>query len=122
MIVDANVILRYLLDFPADQASLSQEILENEQVLIPIEVLSEVVYVLEKVYKSDRETTKDVLKNLINFQNISIQSKELIYYSLEKYSKTRFDFVDCLLCGYKNIKKENIYTFDKSLKKELDRI
>ncbi len=50
-IVDANIILRYLLD---DHEMLSEEaaaIIENNKVLLPNEVIAEIVYVLEKVYE-----------------------------------------------------------------------
>lgn len=49
-IVDANIILRYLLDDHADLSPKAAEILEQQTVTMPIEVACEVVYVLQKVY------------------------------------------------------------------------
>lgn len=48
-IVDANIILRYLLEDIPELAEKAAEILENNEIFIPNEVFAEVVYVLEKV-------------------------------------------------------------------------
>ena len=50
-IVDANIILRYLLNDTEELAIKATDILENNKVLVPNEVIAEIVYVLEKVYK-----------------------------------------------------------------------
>ena len=48
-IVDANIILRYLLDDHTELSPRAAEILEQETPILPIEVACEVVYVLQKV-------------------------------------------------------------------------
>ncbi|QSQ10284.1 hypothetical protein H0A61_02685 [Koleobacter methoxysyntrophicus] len=48
-IVDANIVLRYLLDDAEELSEKAAEILENNEVFLPNEVIAEVVYVLEKV-------------------------------------------------------------------------
>lgn len=54
-IVDANVVLRYLLNDIEDQAIIATNYLEQQKVDIPTEVIAEIVYVLEKVYKINRK-------------------------------------------------------------------
>lgn len=49
-IVDANVILRYILDDHPELSTAAAAILEQQTVILPIEVACEVVYVLQKVY------------------------------------------------------------------------
>ncbi len=49
-LIDANVVLRYLLDDHAELSVRAAEILEQHTVTLPIEVACEVVYVLQKVY------------------------------------------------------------------------
>jgi len=50
-IVDANVVLRYLLSDNIRFFKKSKQILETHNVFLPFEVTAEVVYVLEKVYE-----------------------------------------------------------------------
>jgi predicted nucleic acid-binding protein len=46
-LVDANVVLRYLLDDHVELSAKAQEILEQQVVTLPMEVACEVVYVLQ---------------------------------------------------------------------------
>lgn len=50
-IVDANVVLRYLLKDHEIFYPKSKQIIEQKQIYIPTEVVAEIVYVLEKVYE-----------------------------------------------------------------------
>lgn len=52
-IVDANIILRYLLQDAVQFLDQARDKIENHNIFIPNEVIAEVVYVLEKVYKVD---------------------------------------------------------------------
>jgi predicted nucleic-acid-binding protein len=45
-IVDANIVLRYLLEDSVELAAKAAHIIDNNEITLPIEVLSEVVYVL----------------------------------------------------------------------------
>ena len=55
-VVDANVILRYILDDHAELSPKAAEILEQQQtVTLTLEVACEVVFVLQKVYAVDRK-------------------------------------------------------------------
>jgi len=60
-IVDANVVLRYLLNDIEDQVRLATNYLEQNKVFIPIEVIVEIVYVLERLYKINRKEKKSLL-------------------------------------------------------------
>jgi len=51
VIVDANIVLRYLLDDHPVLSPKAADILEQHSVTLPIEAACEVVYVLQKVYK-----------------------------------------------------------------------
>ena len=57
-IIDANVILRYLLDDDKDMADIAEKIIMNGAKTLP-EVLAEVVYVLSGVYKMQRSEVSE---------------------------------------------------------------
>lgn len=115
-IVDANVVLRYLLNDIDDQVRLATNYLEQNQVFIPTEVLAEIVYVLEGVYKINRKEISSKLTSLISYPNILNDNKDLIYESFKIYSTRKIDFVDCILCSYKIMLGAEILTFDKKIK------
>jgi predicted nucleic-acid-binding protein len=69
--IDANIVLRYILD---DHEKLSQkaaDIIEQQSVTLPIEAACEVVYVLQKVYSVDRQRIQQHLSELVNEQLFS---------------------------------------------------
>ncbi len=119
-IVDANVILRYLL---VDDEQLFQkaENIFNEalnlqvEILIKEAVIAEVVYVLEKFYKVSRKEISQTLKNLISLRGIKTENKNFILKALDIYSYKNLDFVDCILCAMSE--QYDIETFDKKLNK-----
>ncbi|MEN9406474.1 MAG: hypothetical protein RLZ12_758 [Bacillota bacterium] len=114
-IVDANVILRYLLNDDQDLAQQAIKIIEENSVYIPTEVLSKVIFLLEKVYQVDREATCEALLKLASYDNVSFMDKKLVYSVLEYYGKNELDFVDALLYGYSKAKNIQVITFDTRL-------
>ena len=77
-IVDANVILRYLLNDIKDLAEKAAQLLESEEVYIPNEITAEVVYVLEKVYKVEREDIASAITELLGYSNINIPDRRML--------------------------------------------
>ena len=119
-IADANIILRYLLN---DHETLSEEataIIENNKVLLPNEVIAEIVYGLEKVYVVWNNELSDTLLELFKFENIEVNDIEVLEEAFLLFSRRRLDFVDTLLYAYNKVKGYEVYTFDKKLKKLLD--
>ena len=70
LIVDANIVLRYLLIDNVEMAEKAAEIIENNNVFLPFEVVAEVVYVLEKVYQIERTEICRSIKELFVDGNI----------------------------------------------------
>lgn len=116
-IVDANIILRYVLDDHTELSPKAAAILEQQIVTLPIEVACEVVYVLQKVYAVDREEICQQLGNLLNENLVAMEKPVVFLKALECYSKSKFDFVDCLLWAYHTVDLQTIFTFDNKLHK-----
>ena len=114
-IADANIILRYLLKDEKNQFAQSRLILEKNDIFIPFEITAEIVYVLEKVYNISREEISNTLSKLFNYNNLSFINKKLVLKALEFYSNYNLDYADSLLCAYKAIEHQEIFTFDKKL-------
>lgn len=117
-VVDANVILRYVLDDHAELSPRAAEILEQEQtVTLPLEVACEVVYVLQKVYSVERKDIQHQLSNLLHGQLVTMEKAAVFLAALKQYSTSTLDFVDALLWAYHAVERQDIYTFDHKLSK-----
>jgi predicted nucleic-acid-binding protein len=120
-IADANYYLRYLLKDNIKQYEIAKELLECNEVYLPVEVLCEIIYVLEKVYKVGRVEICDSLGLLLQQMEIKVASDEAIENALILYKEIRLDFVDCLLAAYSKINGDDIYSFDERLAKAIAR-
>ena len=113
-LIDANVILRYILDDIKEQADFAEETIRNGAFTVP-EVIAEVVYVLDGVYKVKRTDTRDVLTSLL--EEISVQEKPIISKALKLYGEYNLDYVDCILIARFEMYGEKVVSFDKKLNK-----
>jgi predicted nucleic-acid-binding protein len=86
---------------------------------ITVEVVAEMIYVLNKIYKIERHIIADNLQKLIEMDYTLIAEHKVVSYALSEFAATKLDFIDCLLIGYAKIKGCSIFTFDKALIKRL---
>ncbi|MCK9443032.1 MAG: PIN domain-containing protein [Tissierellaceae bacterium] len=114
-IVDANIILRYLLDDHEDLSEKATTIVEDNEIQLPNEVIAEIVYVLEKVYKVKNEEISNILLELLRYTNIIVNDMEVLEEAFLLFGKRKLDFVDTLLYAYNKVRGYQIYTFDNKL-------
>ena len=115
-LVDANIILRYLMNDHPVMSPQAREIILAGAETTP-EVLAEVVYVLRGVYHVDRPSIAVALESFI--QEVTLSHKAAITYACKLYGQRSLDFVDCLLARYHHIDGTEIATFDEKLGKVL---
>lgn len=115
-ILDANVILRYLLGDIPDQSEKAREAI-IAGASTTVEVMAEVIYVLSGVYKAERAVIASALATFI--KEVEIPHKAALNYALQLYALRKLDFVDCLLEGYHHIDGMEVMTFDMKLQKVL---
>ena len=115
--VDANVILRYILNDHAELSPKAKEIIDQHIVEVPVEVLCEVIFVLTGHYEIDRKSISTGLKRFFEKTKCVLPHREAVLQGLEYFGDNSLDFVDCILAGYSKIEKHEIYTFDNKLKK-----
>ena len=115
-LIDANIILRYLMNDHRVMSPRAREIILSGAETTP-EVLAEVVYVLRGVYHVDRPSIAAALESFI--QEVTLSHKAAIAYACRLYGQRSLDFVDCLLAGYHHIDGTEISTFDEKLERVL---
>lgn len=118
-LLDANVILRYLLDDIKSQSEAAESAIKSGAVILP-EVLAEVVYVLDGVYSVSRGEISAVLTELLS--EVEMRDKAVILYALKLYAGSSFDFVDCVLASHAKVLGSEVMSFDKALVKAIAQI
>ena len=115
-LLDANIILRYLLRDNEEMFDEAVEIIENRECLILGEVLAEVVYVLNGYYNVPRDAVSQTLATLLDQPNLHCNDRREVYLrALRIFAENSLDYVDCLLCAFGE--KMPVATFDKKLLK-----
>lgn len=117
IMLDANVILRYLLNDDEQMASRAENTIKNMTVQVNIEIFAEVAYVLKGVYHIDRAEISRCLLKLL--PEITTPEPDVLRLGIETYAEQNLDFPDCILYAYYKVKGYEIMTFDKKLKKLL---
>jgi predicted nucleic acid-binding protein len=120
--IDANIILRYILEDHAERSPLAKKIITENIVETPIEVLCEVVYVLARTYRINRKEIADTLLEFFQSVNTVLPHREAVIKGIEYFGTNSLDFVDCVLAGYAKAEKDDIYTFDNRLEKFIVKI
>ena len=115
-LIDANVILRYMLNDHEEVAQKARAVI-MEGACTTVEVLAEVVYVLRGVYKAQREDISEWIACLLD--DITIDNRQAVQYALRVFGETSLDFVDCILIGYNRIMGQRVFSFDKKLNRLL---
>jgi predicted nucleic-acid-binding protein len=121
LIVDANIVLRYLLMDNVELSEKAGQIIENNNIFLPFEVAAEVVYVLEKVYQIERAEIRRSINELLKGDNIHTYDSDILDKALEIFSSKKIDFVDTLLCGYSLVRGDEVKTFDNKINKYISR-
>jgi predicted nucleic-acid-binding protein len=122
LIVDANIILRLILNDNEDMVNQARTRLLTDTFYIKREVIAEVVYVLSGVYNTGREDVRKAILELIDTERIIVESEDVVRYAIDAFKMHKLDLVDCLLYAYNQVDGEGVFTFDKKLKKLLQNI
>ncbi len=121
-VVDANVILRYLLADQPDHFRKANQFMGQVKtgeigVFIPEGVIIECVYVLLKFYKVPRPEIVESLVGILNYKGVINENRSILIKSLSLFLEKNVDIVDAMV---HTISKEygwSYFTFDKDLKR-----
>lgn len=122
MILDSNVIIRFLRNDVAKQTKLASDFINKvdsgeEKGEISILVLDEIIYVLGTYYHIERSDFIPALVKILAIRGIEIieTKKENIIVILNKMIGNKIDFTDYYLAAIS--KDKGILSFDEDLKK-----
>ena len=118
ILVDTNVVLRYLLRDNEVQSQIAKVLIESGARLLP-EVLMETSHVLRTFYKIDKPEIATQLLTVLRWAEI--ENKDVMIRAVNIFAETKLDFVDCILAAYHELKGDVVFTFDKKLNNQLKR-
>lgn len=108
VLLDANVIIRFLTRDDEEHYLQSVEVFksiesgETEALLMDF-ILAEVVYVLKRIYKHEKEDISSALKKLLLYKHLYTDNKIVTFEALDIYAKRNIDFADAMLCAKKSV-------------------
>ena len=117
-LIDANVMLRFLLNDDKEMANKATAVI-SEGAFTKEAVIAEVLYVLKNVYKLERKAISDLLSSLLEV--VQIENRDVVLFALRLYEQRSLDFVDCLLIGYNAVQNVDVFSFDKKLNNLLNK-
>lgn len=115
-LLDANAVLRYMLDDIPEQAEATQEAIRSGAE-VTVEVLAECVYVLKGVYGLPRSEASRAL--LAFLDDVSCDRQHVASFALRVYGSANLDFVDCVLLAESKVNGREVITFDEKLCKAI---
>ena len=115
MLIDTNIIIRYLLSDHDELSPKANDIIINNHVIYLHAVIYEVIHVLYSVYKMDRVAISDLLTALFIDEIIDSEDRSVVLKALSVFKETSMDFIDCLLIARHMIYKDSVQSFDKKL-------
>lgn len=117
--LDTNILLRLILDDVPEQSVVVENLLKNGKVFdIADASLFEMVYVLEKLYKINREQVAKTVLTLVRNNKFNCNRK-LFELTMPMYIKEpKLSIIDCALTNYAKLNSATpLFTFDVALSK-----
>ncbi len=120
---DTNMFIRFFTSNPEEQSETVNRFfikvsLKEVELLVCDIVISEIVYVLERVYKVNRNEIYEKIHSILNMENIKIENRSIIVNALNYYKDKNINFNDAYIASHaikNNINK--VFTFDNDFKK-----
>jgi predicted nucleic-acid-binding protein len=123
--LDANGILRYLLnDLPAQASAVQARLIQarSGHLIIDIHplVIAEVVFVLTSHYRQPRQKIANLMLTFLNTSGIKLQEESFVRKALTRYASTNVSFVDAFLAVLSAESSNPLFSFDRGLDKFKD--
>lgn len=118
VLLDTNVVLRFLTGEPPAQASRARHLLDSMPVVLSDLVAAEIVFVLASYYKRDRREIAEALRAVVAKPTVQCDNKQVLLFASDVYELTRLGFADSYLVArattYGNGK---VASFDRGIDK-----
>jgi predicted nucleic-acid-binding protein len=116
--LDTNILVRYFSQDDPKQSALANRAIaalsKDEPGFISLVTLCELVWVLEAAYDLKKPSLLDILRTLLESDELAIESKPVAWAALADFANASFDFSDAVIAGVgKQAGCLHTLTFDK---------
>lgn len=118
-ILDTSVILRFLTGNSSEKKEKFRRLIkdatsEKSTLLVPLIVIIELVYVLEKIYRLKKEDIREKVESLLTLTPVEIELEDVVLESMRLYVEENMKFGDAMvLAKSRTAGIRPLYTFDK---------
>lgn len=118
-ILDTSVILRFLTGDSTEKKEKFKKLIKDTTsgkgtLLVPLIVIIEMVYVLEKIYGIKKEEVRVKVESLLTLPSVEIESEDVVLESLRIYAEENLKFGDAMVLAKSTTSGiKPVYTFDK---------
>ncbi|MEK6678699.1 MAG: PIN domain-containing protein [Nitrospirota bacterium] len=118
-IIDTSVLLRFLTSNSLEKKEKFKRLIkdadrEKSILFIPLMVVIELVYVLEKIYRLPKEDVREKVESLEALSVIEIESEDVVLEALRIYIEEDLKFGDAMILAKSRTSGiKPVYTFDK---------
>lgn len=115
--LDTNVVLRYLLNDIPEQTLRSKAVITGSSSYVTDVVLTETVFVLERVIGMNRLDIVRLIKSFLSLPNL-IYNDYFLDEAIDLFGTNKtLSFVDCYAATEAKVYRNSLVTFDKQLAK-----
>lgn len=117
--LDTNVLVRYIMQDDANQASLATQLVESLSAqspgYIPLVAVVELAWVLTSAYELDRQQFVSALEGVLRSKEFIVEHADIVWKALRQFDSTNGDFADCLISNSAaSAGCETTMTFDRA--------
>ena len=115
--LDTNVILRYFLDDIPEQSVKSRSVIVGSQCYVTDVVVTEIIFVLERVVEMNRQDIVHLIKSFLGLPNL-VYNEYFLDQAIDLFGTQKsLSFVDCYAATEAKAYNNSLVTFDKQLVK-----
>lgn len=121
-LLDTNIILRYIIGDGGQLFERATDIFKKLRVSeiqaeLPIYIITEIVFVLEKYYSVPTDIIIHHLEKIFDIPWVIVPEQQQIIQALHIYFSEKIDLADALLVAFAKVYDREILSFDKKLNK-----
>jgi predicted nucleic-acid-binding protein len=127
VVIDTNILISFVTDRDPNQQKMVSGLFDNVSqqkylILCPQNVLTEFVFVMDKVYNAPSEKINEILMDFISMPGIEIVHNLDLVQLFSYWPEHFYDFGDAIVAAVcKGIKGASVATFDRKFKNALEK-